>query len=144
MGIILDLLIGFIFTLDTIIFKSSNRLILSRYSTLYQFIDYLSGPIALAIDIPYLYIYGKLSVYSVILRSCKCLSLIYSRNVFANLMTILPLVKDMFACLFCVFFLFTYLATFFYADLFVKEHYFNTIGFSFLTMLQIMTLDGWG
>lgn len=50
----------------------------------------------------------------------------------------------MFLCLFCVFFLFTYVATYLYSSLFQEEYYFNTIGFSFFTMLQIMTLDGWG
>lgn len=106
--------------------------------------DYLSGPVALSLDILSLVSSNNLSVIGVILRSCKALTLIYSRRVFSNVQSMIPKVIDMFACLFCVFFFFTYLATYLYAELFAKQHFFNTIGFSFFTMLQIMTLDGWG
>lgn len=74
----------------------------------------------------------------------KSLSTIYARRVFFKLSKILPKVKDIFFTLFIVFFLFTYTATYLYADLFKEKYFFNSIGFSFFTMLQIMTLDGWG
>ncbi|EAS04063.1 cation channel family transporter (macronuclear) [Tetrahymena thermophila SB210] len=143
-GIIGEIIINLIFTFDFFFFKKENYKSLQLYSGLYLGIDFLAGPVALIGDIISLIFYRRLNIYSTIFRSLKALSTIQARRVFSKIAQILPRVKDMFLCLFCVFYLFTYIATYMYGDLFRKQYYFNSIGFSFFTMLQIMTLDGWG
>lgn len=76
------------------------------------------------------------------LKNCRIFTTEFIQGHIMDVVVTMTRMYQLFAALFSVFFIFTYLATFMYRTV-CSGGVFANIGISFFTMLQIMTMDGW-
>ena len=104
--------------------------------------DLIAGPISMILDIFSLIMNSSLN-YGPICRIFKLLTTHENRHFLANLLEIIPTFLPM---LILILFITYYYA--FYATLLMQgldeKGYFRTFGQSYMSLIQIMTLDSWG
>ncbi|CAD8156936.1 unnamed protein product [Paramecium pentaurelia] len=102
----------------------------------------LSGPVQLFLNVAYFMQFHQFCWFSIILKSLKLFATNFQKqnlsDIYNTFVNSLPLIFTSIV----IYFVFTYLCTILYCD--VNRHYFKNIGVSAFTLLQILTIDGWG
>ncbi|CAD8071869.1 unnamed protein product [Paramecium sonneborni] len=102
----------------------------------------LSGPVQLFLNIAYFIQFNQFCWFSIILKSLKLFATNFQKqnlsDVYNTFVNSLPLIFTSLV----IYFVFTYLCTILYCD--VNKEYFKNLGVSAFTLLQILTIDGWG
>lgn len=129
---------SFVYTLEMIVnYKKKNL-------NLYVAIEIGAGPAALIFDSFTFYYYRRVAMVSIIFKLLYGFTIKRFRILISMIFRIIPKIAGLFFTIWSLFYFFTYAACYMYEGLEFSQNYFSNLMYSTFTMLQVMTLDGWG
>ncbi len=140
---LIEAMISLFFTLDFILKLKDplNYLENPKYGLTYLIIDIIAGPASAIHDLLFLLLFSQISNYGFLMRFSKVFVLPSIRELVGKISKLIPKVLSIFIAMFTIYYIFSHLAKILYSENFPQ--FFGTLGTSFFTMFQILTLDSW-
>eukprot|EP01016_Furgasonia_blochmanni_P040818 TRINITY_DN5233_c0_g1_i4.p1 TRINITY_DN5233_c0_g1~~TRINITY_DN5233_c0_g1_i4.p1 ORF type:complete len:566 (+),score=77.74 TRINITY_DN5233_c0_g1_i4:179-1876(+) len=115
---------------------------LQNYGYIYLFIDFLSGPCAIAVEMYYYVVHGRYTYHGDFLRFLKIFTLPRVRTLILEILYILPKCYGLLFSIFLIYYVFTFISKILFQKHFPQ--FFGSMSDAMLTMFQVLTLDSWG